>query len=138
MSDSTAIGIARVAAAFTEKMRAYASPADKAIQAGIDECMRGVIKAQTSMDPNALKNPTGLGPGTGPRQERKPEPGDLSKALLIVPAKRSGGWQQEHELGPVVKPDSMEARVLDRMIDNALGPAVPKTAAPKAGDDEGR
>jgi hypothetical protein len=82
MSDSTAIGVAKMAAAFTEQMRAYASPADQAIQAGIDECMKGVIKAQTSMDPNALKNPTGLGPGTGPRQERKPEPGDLSKALL--------------------------------------------------------
>ncbi len=130
MSDnSTAIGIARVAAAMTELMQRNASPADRAIQAGIDECMRGVIRAQTSQDANALKCPTAQGPGTGPRVERKPEPGDLSKALLITPAGR--GWREPKELGPVVQPGSMEERVLDGMIDNALGPALPKPKAEK-------
>jgi hypothetical protein len=130
--DSTAIGIARVAAALTEMMQSHASPADRAIQAGIDDCMRGVIKAQTSQDANALKCPTAQGPGTGRRVERPPEPGDLSKALLITPAGRGLPAGR----GPVVTPGSMEERVLDRMIDNALGPALPKAAGPKAGDEK--
>jgi hypothetical protein len=136
MTDSTAIGIARVAAAMTELMRAHTSPADQAIQRGIDDCMRGVIRTQTSMDPNALKCPTAQGPGTGQRQERKPEFGDLSKALLVVPANRSGGWQLPKELGPVVKPDSMEAKIMDGLIDQACGPLKPKAAGPKADDEK--
>lgn len=132
--NSTAIGIARVAAAMTELMQRNASPADRAIQAGIDECMRGVIRQQTSQDPNMLKCPTALGPGTGPRVERPREFGDLSRALMS-PAAR--GWQEPREVGPVVTPGSMEERVLDRMIDNALGPAVPgaKPAVPKPAEE---
>ena len=92
--------------------------------------MRDEIRAQTSMEPNALKCPTALGPGTGQRQELKPDFG-LSRALLIVPPKRGSGWQEPRELGPVVQPGSMEERVLDRMIDNALGPAGAEENVPK-------
>ena len=34
MSDSTALGVAKMAAAFTEMMRAHSSPADRMIQRG--------------------------------------------------------------------------------------------------------
>jgi hypothetical protein len=126
MSESTAIGIAKVAAAMSEMMQANASPADRAIQAGIDECMRGVIRAQTSQSPNALKCPTHLPDGVGPR--RPAQDPDFGGPLCVVPSKRRG-WQQEREIGPVVKPESMEARVMDRMIDNACGPlAKPKAS----------
>ena len=57
MSNSTAIGIAKVAAAMTELMQRNTSPADRAIQAGIDECMRGVIRQQTSQDPELAEVP---------------------------------------------------------------------------------
>ena len=48
MSDSTALGIARVAAAMTELMRAHASPADRAIQDGINQTMRDLIRQQAT------------------------------------------------------------------------------------------
>ena len=130
MSDSTAIGIARVAAAMTELMQRNASPADRAIQAGIDECMRGVIRAQTSQLPNALKCPTAQDAGTG---RSGPNVNPFDTRLLVTPPTRGSGWQEPKELGPVVTPGSMEERVLDRMIDNALGPALPKPKAEKDG-----
>jgi len=130
MSDSTAIGIARVAAAMTEMMRAHTSPADRAIQQGIDDCMRGVIRAQTSMDANALKCPTAQGPGHG---RSGPQVNPFDTRLLVTPPQRGSGWQEPHEIGPVVKPDSMEARILDGMIDQACGPLAKPKAAEKDG-----
>ena len=100
-----------MAAAMTELMRAHASPADRAIQDGINQTMRDLIRQQASTDPNLLKCPTALGAGTGPRVERPREFGDLSRALMS-PAAR--GWQEPREVGPVVTPGSMEERVLNR------------------------
>jgi hypothetical protein len=42
MSESTAVGIAAVARAMAQQMRAEGGPADRAIQAGIDATMRAV------------------------------------------------------------------------------------------------
>ena len=129
MSDSTALGIARVAAAMTELMRAHASPADRAIQDGINQTMRDLIRQQASTDPNLLKCPTSLGPGTGPRVERKPEFGDLSRALMS-PAAR--GWQEPREIRPPIEPGSVAEKVQNALIDQACGPL----AKPKAKGDE--
>lgn len=125
MSNSTAIGIAKVAAAMTELMQRNTSPADRAIQAGIDECMRGVIRQQTSQDPNLLKCPTSLGSGTGRRVERPREFGDLSRALMS-PAAR--GWQEPREVEPPIKPGSVAEKVQNALIDQACGPLKPKAA----------
>ena len=134
MSDSTAIGIAKVAAAMAELMHRRTSPEDEAIQAGIRATMREVIRQQTSQDPNLLKCPTAIGPGPGRRQEPKREFGDLSRALLS-PAGR--GWQEPREIGPPIEPGSVAEKIQNALIDQACGPLKPK-AEPKAGpDDEG-
>ena len=133
MSDSTAIGIARVAAAMTEMMRAHASPADQAIQRGIDDCMRGVIRAQTSMDPGARKCPTDQPAPPQLGQRPAPEP-DYGGPFCVVPSKRRG-WQPDHPIRPPIEPDSVVERVVNGMIDQACGPlVVPKAAKPKADD----
>lgn len=115
MSDSTAIGIAKVAAAMTELMREYASPADQAIQRGIDEAMRGVIRDHYV--------PTDRDAGPGPT---KPHVNPFDTRLLVTPPQRGSGWQKDHEIGPVVKPGSMEERIQNGLIDQACGPPKPK------------
>jgi len=100
---------------------------------GLELAMRQLMIAQTmkGVITSPMKDPTAQGPGTGSRVERKPEPGDLSKALLITPAGR--GWREPKELRPVVTPGSMEERVLDGLIDRACGPLKAAEAKPDDG-----
>ena len=104
----------------TEMMRAYASPADRAIQAGIDQAMRDEIRVQTSMDPGARKCPTDQPNPPQLGQRPAPEP-DYGGPFCVVPSKRRG-WQPEHPIRPPIEPGSLAEKVVERMIDQACGP----------------
>ena len=111
MSDSTgAVGAMRVAQALTEQARQDANPADRAIQAGIDATMRAVISDHIR----------GAGPSASPRS-------------AIAEPVRGTGWQKETPLVSPVPKGSFIEGVIDGMIDNALGPAVPAKKAEESG-----
>lgn len=65
-----------------------------------------------------LRNPNAL---------RAPERVEVANAPNVVTtAERGSGWQEPKALGPVVKPGSMEERVMSDLIDAALPPGGEK------------
>jgi hypothetical protein len=82
------------------------------IQEGINAAMRETIK--NPPNPNALRRPEKVGVANAPRVVDADEP------------KRGTGWQEEKPLEPVVKPGSMEERVMSNLIDQALPPGGEK------------
>jgi hypothetical protein len=80
--------------------------ADNAVlQAGIDAAMREVIRSP--YNPNALRRPEKVGVTNAPNVVDAGEP------------KQTRGWVEPKELEPVVKPGSMEERVIEGMINAA-------------------
>jgi hypothetical protein len=106
MSNNEKMGTADLG--FVAIGKAAARPTtEQEIQAGIDAAMRGVIADR--WNPNALRRPDKVG---------------VTNAPNVVTAGR--GWQEECPLEPVVKPGSMEERVISQMIDAALPPGGEK------------
>jgi hypothetical protein len=86
---------------------------EEEIQRGIDAAMRGVI-ADRWTNPNALRRPDNVRVANAPTVVDAGEP------------KRERGLVEPKELEPVVKPGSMEERVMSNLIDTALPPGVEK------------
>lgn len=84
-------------------------PTEQEIQAGILKSMSEVVARP--YNPNALRVPDNV---------------KVANAPVVTTAERGSGWQEERPLEPVVKPGSMEERVMSQMIDQALPPGGEK------------
>jgi hypothetical protein len=82
---------------------------EKEIQAGIDKTMREVVA--NPYNPNAL---------------RRPETATPANAPVVKTFGQGRGFIEDKPLEPVVKPGSLEERVMSAMIDAVLPPGVEK------------
>jgi hypothetical protein len=122
MSETTALGIAAVARALAQQRGP--TDEDRRIQAGIDAAMRGVIAEQTDTSEGRVKNPTDQRiPPHLMGKSREPL-GHLGNELLVIPRER--GFAPEVPITSPLPKGSFIEGVVNRMVDNALGPAVPK------------
>jgi len=118
-SGTTAVGVAAMANALSQQMRQDNDPADRAIQAGIDAAMRGVVKDTFNRAPSPIL-PKVTVSGAAPVKEG-------------IPLARGTGWAKEVPLVSPMPKGSFVEGVIGGMIDNALGPAVPRKAEESGG-----
>jgi hypothetical protein len=102
------IGTAEVALARMFAGSAQATEADQL--RAIDQTIREI--SRDTYNPNALRRPDNVKVANAP--------------IVTTAGERGSGWQEEKPLGPVVKPGSMEERVMSQMIDAALPPGGEK------------
>ena len=115
-----------VAAAMTELMQRNASPADRAIQAGIDECMRGVIRQQTSQDPEHAEVPDRAGSGHRPTGRA---PARVWRPVSGIDVACGAGLGRSLVRSALpIEPGSVAEKVQNALIDQACGPLKPKAA----------
>jgi hypothetical protein len=125
MSETTALGIAAVARALAQQRGPTAE--DRAIQAGIDAAMRGVIAEQVDPSEGRVKNPTEqrIPPHL---MGKSPAPlGHLGNELLVIPRER--GFAKEV---PITSP-SAKGSMVDNAIERLANSALPHGKESKAG-----
>jgi hypothetical protein len=99
-------------AALARMFSKWAQPTPEDHAKAMDMSIRAM--ARDAYNPNRLNAPQTVRVANAPVVVGMDEP------------KRGSGWQEEKPLEPVVKPGSMEERVMSQMIDQALPPGAEK------------